>query len=237
MTTDRFRETAVRHARILEDQKRVKAQVADLIIECYDLPSQRKTSPSQPVSADVKVFSTALSLFQPSDFEELVSERNIDDRCGYTLCPRPNQKALGGGNKIWNRKGGKDFKLVDKADFEKWCSKACRMRGEFVKGQLSTEPAWLRDVTETKVRLLDDLEQANDLAAAMKELSMSDAGKDDLESKLKELSLERGGNGQASVDILDVVEREVTKSPLPPQPSSLEDVEGHQVRQVRFSDA
>lgn len=237
MTTDRLRATAVQQARILEDQKRIRDQVTDLIIECYDFPSQPNASPIEPVPTDVKSFGTALSLFQPSDFDELVSERNIDDRCGYALCPNPNQKAPGGGNKVWNRKGGKDFKLLDKAEFERWCSRACRIRGEFVRGQLSTEPAWVRDVSETKVRLLDDLQHENDLAAALRELSMEDSAKADLESRLKALSLEHGDNGKASARELDIVEKEITESPQPPQPSDHDNVEGHSVRQVRFEGA
>ena len=237
MTTDRLRETAVRKARILEDQKRVRDQVTDLIIECYDLPSQPNATPGIPVPADVKVFCTALSLFQPSDFDELVSERNIDDRCGYALCPNPNQKAPSGGNKVWNRKGGKDFRLLDKAEFERWCSRACRIRGDFVQGQLSSEPAWVRDVSETKVRLLDDLRHENDLAAALRELSIEDSSKADLESRLKVLSLERGDGRNTSTSKPNIVEKEVTESPPPPQSTDHDDVEGHSVRKVRFGGA
>lgn len=237
MTTDRFRETAVRQARILEDQKRIRDQVTDLIIECYDLPSQPNASPSDPVPADVKIFGTALSLFQPSDFDELVSERNIDDRCGYALCPNPKQKAPGGGNKVWNRKGGKDFKLVDKAEFERWCSRACGNRGEFVKGQLSSEPAWVRDVTETRVRLLDDLQHENILAAALRELSVEESAKDEIVAGLKGLSLERGDAGKASRSSLDITESQGVEHPQPPRSSGPGIVKGHSARQVRFGNA
>lgn len=237
MTTDRFRESALRHARIIEDQKRIKAQVADLILECFDLPSQQTASPSNPVPADAKIFSNALSLFQSTDFDELVSERNIDDRCGYALCPKPNQKARHTGSKVWNRKSGKDFKLLDRAEVEKWCSDACKARGEFAKGQLSSEPAWLRDVTETKVHLLDEVQHAKDLAAAIKDLSIRDSGRDVLEAKLKDLSLERGDGVNADVGNIDVVERETTAASDPPLPSVQDSVEGHHPRKVRFGDA
>lgn len=237
MTTDRFRDTAIRHARILEDQKRVKTQVADLIIECFDLPSQQDSSPANPLPADAKVFTKALSLFQPTDFDELVSERNIDDRCGYALCPKPNQRTQHGGNKVWNRKGGKDFKLVDRAELEKWCSEACKARGEFAKGQLSNEPAWVRDVTETRVVLLDDVRQANDLAAAIEDLSIEESAKDDLEAKLKELSLERGDGGKKSIGDIDLVERQPAEAAEPPQQTAQDSVEGHNPRRVRFGES
>lgn len=237
MTTDRFRETAIRQARILEHQKRIRDQVTDLIIECYDLPSQPSASPSDPVPADLKIFGTALSLFQPSDFDELVSERNIDNRCGYALCSNPNQKAPGGGNKVWNRKGGKDFRLVDKAEFERWCSRACRNRGEFVKGQLSTEPAWVRDVTETRVRLLDDLQHEKNLAAELRKMSVEDSAKDEIVSGLKGLSLERGDAGKASRSSPDLTESQGVKPQQPPQSSDGGNVKGHSARQVRFGNA
>ena len=234
MTTDRFRETAIRHARILEDQKRVKTQVADLILECFDLPGQQDVSAGKPLPADAKVFTKALSLFQPTDFDELVSERNIDDRCGYALCPRPNQRAPHGGSKVWNRKGGKDFRLVDKAEIEKWCSKSCKARGEFVKGQLSNEPAWVRDVTETKVVLLDDVRNTNDLAAAIEDLSIEESAKNDLEARLKELSLERGDAGKTDAGSIELVERQPTELAEPPRPAAQDSVEGHNPRRVRF---
>jgi RNA polymerase II-associated protein 2 len=234
MTTDRHRETATRHAQILEDQKRIRSQVIDLIIECYDLPSQPDVQPSDPRPPDAKLFNKALSLFQPSDFDELVSERNIDDRCGYALCPNPNQKARHGGTKIWNRKGGKNFKMVDRVDVEKWCSPSCKARGDFVKGQLSSEPAWLRDVTETQVKLLDDMQRADDLSAAIKDLTIDEATKDDLEAKLKLLSLERGDAGHDRISSNDVVENEVNEVPEPPVPPSGNHPDA---RRVRFGDA
>jgi RNA polymerase II-associated protein 2 len=235
MTTDRFRETAVRHARIIEDQKRVKTQVADLVLECFDLPSQQGTSPRNPVPKDLKTFTTALSLFQPNDFDELVSERNIDDRCGYALCLNPNQKACHGGLKVWNGKGGSGFKLVDRAELERWCSKECRHRGEFVRAQLSTEPAWVRDVTETNVTLLDDMQRNDDIVAAIKDLSIAEPAKDVLEAKLKELSLERGDEGKPSTTTIDIIEKDGANA-VAEAPSALvaDGVEGHQVRQVRF---
>ncbi|ETN47133.1 uncharacterized protein HMPREF1541_01323 [Cyphellophora europaea CBS 101466] len=238
MTTDRFRETAVRHARILEDQKRVKAQVTDLILECFDLPSKPDVGPVNPIPADAKIFGKALSLFQPTDFDELVSERNIDDRCGYALCPKPNQKARNGGNKVWNGKGGKDFRLIDRAVVERWCSDSCKARGEFVKGQLSTEPAWLRDVTDTKVTLLDDVKNTADLSMAIRDMSIDATAKDDITAKLKELSLERGDGGvEAKTGDFAIVEKESTRASEPPQPGGQDTIEGHDPRKVRFGNA
>ena len=235
MSTDRFRETAIKHARIIEDQKNVMNQVTDLVLECFDLPTQSGALPAQPSPADHKIFKKALSLFQAADFDELASERNIDNRCGYALCSRPNRKHPGGGNKVWNHKSGKDFKLIDRSDVERWCSSECEARGVFVRSQLSNEPAWVRDVTETTVVLLDDLRKAEDLTAAIKQLSLDEAAKDDLNGRLKELSLERGDGSRAQTTLLEVTERQTPdETPQPPAQTDGDEIEGYNPRKVRF---
>ena len=152
---------------MLEEKKKLKTRIVDLVVEAYDLPSDKVSSPAEASAADIKLFKTCLSLFQPSDFDDLVRERNIDDRCGYALCSNPNAKLSGGGVRAWNRKGGKDFDIVDRAELEKWCSTECGQRAAFVRGQLSTEPAWLRDSQNDNVRLLDEMPKTDDLAAAL----------------------------------------------------------------------
>jgi RNA polymerase II-associated protein 2 len=236
MTSDRHRETAVKHARIIEDQKRVKGQVVDLIVECFDLPSEPGALPSTAPAIDVKTFKKALSLFQADDYDELTSERNIDDRCGYALCSRPNRKHAGGGKKVWNHKRGKDFKLIDRREVERYCSSECEARGVFVRSQLSSEPAWTRDVTETAVVLLDDVQKQDDLAAAIKHLSLDKTARADLSAKMKELSLERGDGARPKPTSLEVAERDVSSDevPLPPNPSGEDSIEGHNPRKVRF---
>jgi RNA polymerase II-associated protein 2 len=237
MTSDRHRETAIKHARIIEDQKRVKEQVIDLIVECFDLPSTPQAVPTTASAGDVRTFKKALSLFQADDFDELTSERNIDDRCGYALCSRPNQKHAGGGNKVWNHKRGKDFKLINRREVERYCSSECEGRGVFVRSQLSSEPAWTRDVTETAVVLLDDVQEQDDLATAIKQLTLDETARADLSAKMKELSLERGDGSKPQPTSLEVAEREVSSDevPLPPDPGGLDSIEGHNPRKVRFA--
>lgn len=152
---------------MLEEKKKLKSRILDLILEAYDLPRDPASSPAQVTSSDVQIFKTGLALFQPSDFDDLVRERNIDDRCGYALCPKPNQKVPGGGERVWNRKGGQDFRIVDRAELEKWCSRECGERGAFIRAQLSTEPAWLREDQNENVSLLDEMRQTDDLAEAL----------------------------------------------------------------------
>lgn len=166
-TDSRIRATALRQAHDIEGRKRLKARIADLIVEAFDLPSRPDTDPAHPISADATLFKQCLSLWQPSDLEDLIYERNVDNRCGYALCPKPNQKVQGGGIKVWNHKTGKDFKLLDKAELEKWCSTACQERTMFVRAQLGHEPAWLRDVGAVDIKLLDEMGQNDSLVDSL----------------------------------------------------------------------
>jgi RNA polymerase II-associated protein 2 len=163
----RGRQTAIHHALMLEEKKKLKSRILDLILEAYDLPTDSASSPALATSSDIQVFKTGLRLFQPSDFDDLIRERNIDDRCGYALCPKPNKKIPGGGNKVWNRKGGQDFRIVDRAELENWCSKECSERGAFVRAQLSDEAAWLREDQNENIKLLDEMRKTDDLAEAL----------------------------------------------------------------------
>ena len=168
----RHRATAVRHAALLEEKKKFKSRILDLVLEAYDLPSHRISSPGEASSVDIQLFKTCLGLFQPSDFDDLVRERNIDDRCGYALCTNPNKKLAPGGDKVWNGKGGRQFRLVERAELEKWCSIECDQRAAFVRAQLSTEPAWLRDSQSGNMKLLDEMPKTGDLADALQVRSL-----------------------------------------------------------------
>ncbi len=161
----RVRATAVHHARMIEEKKQLRNRIADLVVECFDLPSQSVPSPAKASAKDVSLFKESLNLFQPTDFDDLIVERNIDSRCGYALCSNPNQKAPHQGKHVWSTEA---HFFVDKAEFERWCSKKCRDRGAFVRVQLSTEPAWLREDRPLDVKLLDEVIQKDDYAGALK---------------------------------------------------------------------
>lgn len=223
------RAIAVRRAHMIEEKKQLKNRVTDLVLEAYDLPSSSTASPSNPSTNDLKIFKEGLKYFQPSDFDDLVTERNIDDRCGYALCPKPNRKARHQGEKVWNQKGGKDFQLLDRRELEKWCSQECEARGAFAKVQLSTEPAWLRD-HHNEIRLLDEVE-GGDLSSKLKELSLTSEESQssaDLAAKMKDLALERGDPERGGVEMHDVMER-VDEDGIAPAPTvgNGDSIEGH----------
>ncbi|KAI1618649.1 Rtr1/RPAP2 family-domain-containing protein [Exophiala viscosa] len=153
----RIRTTALRQAQEIEERKKLQTQIADFVVEAFDLPSQPDADPARPQPSDAALFKQCLGLFQPSDLDDLIYERNIDNRCGYALCPRPNQKMSHNGELIWNKQAGKNFKLVNKAEMERWCSPLCQQRTIFVRAQLGTEPAWLRDIRAVDIKLYDEV--------------------------------------------------------------------------------
>jgi hypothetical protein len=253
-----IRATAYRHAQSFEEKKAIRNRVADLVVELFDIPAGANAEPGCPQQSDAALFKQGLSLFQPSDFDDLVRERNIDNRCGYGLCPKPNVK-IQGGHTVWNGRGGKNFNLVPKEELERWCSEECGNRATFVRGQLSKEPAWNRETSNVDIRLLDDVQrahaksnqeayeksnqeaaEANKLTGSLESMSLDNGRsltKDELADRLQDLALERGElKVKDSGDQVSLLERWNTAIPEPPVLVKDEDmIEGHQPRRVRFA--
>ena len=229
-----LRNIALRRAYDIEDKKRLQTQITDLVIECFDLPSQKviKESPSDltpPAQSDVSTFKRALTLFQPSDFDDLVYERNIDHRCGYALCSRPN-KQLGSAVKVWNGRYGSDFELVRREELERWCSGVCARKAAFVTKQLSTEPAWVRSEPYPVVKLLEESEKLDTDVDQTVELEAN------MTERMRRLALERGDLGIDEWTKVIVSEKADRISPSSVPPSlSQESIEGYQTRRVHFA--
>jgi hypothetical protein len=188
----------MKHAYNLEHQKSMRNNVLDLIIEVVDLPTKPDSDPAHPLASDAALFKRALHLFQPSDFDDVVLERNIYDKCGYGLCPRPNVKVGGSSQNriIWGKRSGPAFTIVPKADLEKWCSKECEERALFVRVQLGKEPAWMREKPMEDIKLLEESPQGNEaanLANSMRALNIerSKPAVPGIANDLQELALER----------------------------------------------
>lgn len=173
---------------------------------------------------------------RPSDFDDVILERNIYDKCGYGLCGRPNVKVAGNAQNrvIWGKRSGPAFTVVPKRELEKWCSKQCEERAVFVRVQLGKEPAWLRDQPVGDIKLLDESRQENatdvlikgmdslnvqtpvsppDLADDFRRLASyqieKQGGYDEVAERLQTLSLERGQSQQLSAagTIMQIVEK------------------------------
>ena len=218
----KVRAIALRHAYDLEDKKRLQREIIDLVIECFDLPhdvSKETELESLIQPADIATFKRALSLFQPSDFDDLIYERNVDNRCGYALCRNP-KKTFGIGEKVWNRKSGSAFKIVPKQELERFCSTVCAKKAGFVKAQLSNEPAWAREVTEKQISLL----QGGVGDATTSSSQSTDDRTEALSRQLRSLALERGDySPRETIESVSVVEREHTGQIAEPPDSKIED--------------
>ncbi|KAK7213868.1 hypothetical protein V2G26_021046 [Clonostachys chloroleuca] len=106
-TTEQDRRAiAIQHAQIIEHRKELEAQILDDVILLSEYPkSPNATSSDDPAPSDVVDFKTHVRLFQPSDYDDLIEERNVNGLCGYVLCPKARKKTGPGGSGRSRRAG------------------------------------------------------------------------------------------------------------------------------------
>ncbi|KKY38501.1 hypothetical protein UCDDA912_g01493 [Diaporthe ampelina] len=139
------RQTAIQHARILQDRKDTEAQILDNVITLLDFPRNRDRPASDPDPSDARAFASLVRIFQPGDYDDLAVERNLDgDKCGYALCGNRRRRFPGAGTYKMVNKGRRDFDIVETRELEKWCSTECTRRALWVKVQLNETAAWER---------------------------------------------------------------------------------------------
>jgi hypothetical protein len=231
----RHLEVAVHHANVLEDRKRVEAAVLDSIITLLDFPTATNANPKRPSALDARRFREAMIPFQPADYDALIEERNISDRCGYALCPNPKRKARSIAKKQFvDTENG--VEIVDRKVLEVWCSDDCAKRALYVKVQLKEEPAWMRqggygDNIELMVENAEEhhvslpLRLKQDDAAATEEEDELVSAWAAREDAMTDLALERGEKpGQLTKANHSLIQGQITErapSNAPPQPPSL----------------
>ncbi|ROW02230.1 hypothetical protein VSDG_02428 [Cytospora chrysosperma] len=245
------RKIAVQHALILQGRKDTEAQILDNITELLDLPS-RPNPPSSPDPADVSTFASLVRIFQPSDYDDLILERNLDEnKCGYALCPNKRRKYKGAGTYKMINKGKKDFDIVETKELEKWCSQECTKRALWIKVQLNETAAWERvGLPDIEIELYP--EQNNDkpsagatdkegrteperLAAEMARLQINQDRKAAQDNAA--LALERGEDVKAAatgakVDVVIREKRVMTEAQAPSQSDASEGdiIEGYKAK-------
>lgn len=107
-------------------------------------------------------------LFQPSDYDDLIEERNVNDLCGYALCAKPRRKTGSGGQ--WKITGSGE--IVKRRDLEKWCSQQCAKRALYVKVQLNETAAWERaGIPDIHIDLLDESSSETDADKTARKLA------------------------------------------------------------------
>lgn len=233
----RHLQVALHHANILEERKSVEAEVLNAIMTLMEYPSASDADPKRPSAADALYFRDAVIPFQAADYDALIEERNIYDKCGYALCPRPTKKARSTAKKQFvDTEYG--VEIVDRKTLEVWCSDDCARRAMYVKVQLSEEPAWMRQGGYgDKIELMVENAKEHEVALPLrpKEVAPSAPAADDADDveaawaarddAMEDLALERGEKpGQVSMANNDLVKDQIMERMAdiaPPQPPSL----------------
>jgi len=198
---DRDRETALYHANLIQQRKDIELEILMSMETLIEYPlSKTPHNASNPSHADAASFKNYLRPFQPNDYDALILERNINEHCGYALCPNPRLKEEGGGTYRLLGKSGKakDFRIVEKSELEKWCSEACARRALYVRVQLSETPAWERGAAGSMVQidLLDEPKSKEDVVIEkLQALDVKSPGLEDKKQDCANLALERGDRG------------------------------------------
>ncbi|ORY63124.1 Rtr1/RPAP2 family-domain-containing protein [Pseudomassariella vexata] len=232
----KVREVAVQHANIIQQRKELEDTITDYIIELSKLPLDRSSpyTSSSPSPTDAATFKSHVRLFQPSDYEDLISERNANGLCGYTLCPKPRMRVAQRGEYKLINYGRKDFSIVPKKEIERWCGAACARRAMWIKVQLNDTSAWERaGIDSIEIGLYEEPKKTEEDEAARR-LTRDMAGLQ-VEAERKaakdaqELALERGDTDEGAKRKVDVRIQENSVKGVAEEPSLGKDDDGHLV--------
>lgn len=161
---------ALHHAHRIQSQKDTESLILDRILDLVSFPYSPTADPSTPSLEDALLFKNALVPFQPTDYDNLIQERNIEGLCGYSLCPREHRREEGGGmfRIKYGAKGsgpggrGREMNIVPKEKLEMWCSDECAERAMYIRVQLVQEPVWERRGDDSRNKDLLLLEEARE---------------------------------------------------------------------------
>ncbi|KUI55075.1 Putative RNA polymerase II subunit B1 CTD phosphatase RPAP2 [Cytospora mali] len=250
------RRIAIQHALILQDRKDTEAQILENITELLDLP-YKANPPSSPDPSDVATFTSLIRIFQPSDYDDLIVERNLDEnKCGYALCPDKRRKYKGAGTYKMINKGKKDFDIVETKELEKWCSQECTKRALWIKVQLNETAAWERvGLPDIEFELYPEKDSEKPSSSAATDKSSSDKDSNNEPERLAAqmarlqlnqdrkaaqdnaaLALERGEDAKAAatgkVDVVIREKRVITEAEAPSQSDSSkgDSIEGYKAK-------
>ncbi|VBB73968.1 Putative protein of unknown function [Podospora comata] len=190
-------------------------------IETFELLSTAFPSSQPPSQSDISLLLSHLPNFSPSEYLDLIDERNCLNTCGYALCSKPRRNFPG---KVKIRRSG----VAKTEDLNKWCSDECALKGMYIHVQLehpSYEWAGEKGEMKVKIRLREDKEPGvKEVEKAVEGLSLDGAGDerdkkgDEAHEKKKQagkLAVERNGMGVDKVEVT-IGEKEITQPPTAP---------------------
>lgn len=193
---------ALKHAYLIQHRKDVEASILDSLTLLIDYPAQ-----SEYTGEEANNFIKLIQPFQPSDYDNLIEERNIDGRCGYALCANAPRSQTMGSSAAWKLKTGMSV----------WCSDHCARKGLHVKAQLSAVPAWER-IPEQQPEILlheDDRPPEDDTAARRANRARRINEWRDKVANVEELAMERGEKSTSFRPDQVMTESIVEKIPRP----------------------
>ncbi|PYH47570.1 Rtr1/RPAP2 family protein phosphatase [Aspergillus saccharolyticus JOP 1030-1] len=202
---------ALHHARQIQAQKDAEALILDRILDLVQFPTSSSADPSSPTPEDARAFKSALTPFQPADYDNLILERNIEGLCGYTLCPHEHRKEdpRGAFRITWGAKGsgpggrGREMNIVPKEKLEMWCSDACAERAMFIRVQLAEQPVWERRAGDARGSCILLLEEERARSQRQGNGKMrSTASVNEVAGQLGDLHVHEGSS---SSDVLNLV--------------------------------
>jgi hypothetical protein len=129
-TAAEARKIAVAHASSLQIRKALETSILESLTYLVEAAA--------PVAA--LVFKHHIRFFTAQDYDGLVEERNILDRCGYVPCARGVAR-----RKVQSRLArAANGEWVDRRELERYCGDACKRKALWVRVQLAEEAAWNR---------------------------------------------------------------------------------------------
>lgn len=135
------------------------AEILESTETLLEFPRSSMSDARHPAESDIIEVKNLLRTFQPSDYDSLVEERIIDNKCGYVLCPHPKRLELTNAKyRILQSKshGAPSLKIVERQELERWCSEECGKRALHIRVQLDEEPAWVRSAGSGDLELLEE---------------------------------------------------------------------------------
>lgn len=200
LRAERNRETALYHANLIQERKIVLAGILESTETLLEFPRSSTSDARHPAESDIIEVKNLLRTFQPSDYDSLVEERIIDNKCGYVLCPHPKRLEHTNAKYRILQSKSHGLKVVERQELERWCSEECGKRALHIRIQLDEEPAWARSAGSGGFELLDEDISKQHLVveghSGEKSLDSNvDHEKERLIASLKELANERGDRG------------------------------------------
>ncbi|KAK4629213.1 hypothetical protein CLAFUW4_08554 [Fulvia fulva] len=206
---------ALKHAYLIQQhRKHVEAAILDAITTLIDLPAA-----STFTTEESETYVKLIRSFQPSDFDSLIEERRVDERCGYGLCGNKPRCQTMGSSVAWKLKKG----------MSDYCSDACAKKGLFLKAQLSEVPAWERLPEQQPDIQLHADDRPADTDTAQRRANRT-ARVDEWRKKVasnEELAMERGEKASSMRPNQVMADMIVEKNPKPFEASSLQAGAGH----------